>query len=124
MMCTRGRTGTASRERGSAAFMSAQTPRAWRGLIDGPANKGVPKAESAGHIGRAHEIETQQIVECLERGLLTRRGGRRRKLGLERVPATAAPSNTRRTSGGSSASSAVKAAATLGGIPMSARRAG
>ena len=59
--------------------------RAGRGLVDGTAHERMPEAEAPRHVGRADEVETQQLVERIERRGVARGRGRRRELGLERV---------------------------------------
>ena len=79
------RGGTARGERLGASLVSAQSPTARRRLVDRPPDQRVPKAKAAGDVGLADEVESQQLVQRVERrGLGNRRGGRR-KLGLERV---------------------------------------
>ena len=45
----------------------------------------MPKAEAPGHVGRAHEIEPQELVDRVHRRGLGHRGRGRRQLGLERI---------------------------------------
>ena len=77
--------GAAGRERVSRPCVSGKAPAAPHRLIHRAAHERVAEDELARHVGRAHEVEDQQVVEGREPGLLAQPGDRRRKTGLERL---------------------------------------
>ena len=64
-----------ARERLGAALVGAETPATGSGLVDRPSDERVPEAEASRDIGRANEIEPQELVDRVHRRSL---GGRRR----------------------------------------------
>ena len=55
------------RERLVAARVGAQSPAAGRRLVDRPPDERVPEAKATRHVRFAHEVESQQLVQGLER---------------------------------------------------------
>ena len=120
MVGARGRRGPARRERRRAALVGAQAPAGRGGVVDRAADERMPEAEAARHVGRAEEIEPQQLVDRLHHLGSRHRGRGRGQLGLERV-ARHRRSLQREPSGPDrSASSSASAAATIDGTPLAA----
>ena len=68
-----------------AALVRAEPPAAGRRLVHGAAHERMAEAEAARHVGRAHEVEPQQLVERGDRRCVGHAGRGRRELGVERV---------------------------------------
>ena len=111
--CRRG--GAALVERLRAALVRAQPPAAGRRLVHGAPDQRVAEAEAPRHVGLAHEVEAQQLVERSERGRIVVPAAAAASSGSNGSPATAAPSSTRRATVDSISSSSARAAATLRG---------
>jgi hypothetical protein len=76
---------SAGGQRVGAALVRAEPPAARRSLVRRVTDERVAEAEAARHVGRAHEVAREQLVEGGERVALGHAGGGRRQLGLERV---------------------------------------
>ena len=85
MVGTCGSGGAASCERRGAALVGAQPPAGRRGVVDRAANERMPETEAPGRVGRAQEIEPQQLVDRLHNVRLGNSGRGRGQLGLEGV---------------------------------------
>ena len=72
-------------ERSRGALVRAQPPAARRRLVHGPPNEWMAESEAAWNIGRAHEINGEQLVESVDRLALVRRRSCGRQLGLEGI---------------------------------------
>ena len=68
-----------------AALVGAQPPAGRRGVVDRAANERMPETEAPGHVGRAQEIEPQQLVDRRHTVRLGKSGRGRGQLGLEGV---------------------------------------
>ena len=73
------------RERVGAPLVRAEPPAGSRRLVDGATYERMAEAEPSRDVGRAEEIDPEQLVERLHDGRLGQRGRRRRELRLERV---------------------------------------
>ena len=83
MVGARRRRRSPHRERFRAPLVGPEPPAARGGLVDSAPDERVSEAEASGHVGRANEIELQELVDCVHRRRL--RGGGRggRQFGLE-----------------------------------------
>ncbi len=123
VMGARGGARTAGREGIRRAFVGAEAPGARRRHVDRSSHQGVPDAEAPRYVsGRTRSSRRSSSSASSTTASLTDAAAAASS-GSNGSPTTAAPSSTRRTSGVSCASSAVKAAATRAGIPMSTRLA-
>ena len=77
--------GAARREHLGGASVRGQAPAAAHGVVDGAAHERVAERKAARHLGRAHEVGVQQVVERVERLLGRDVPHRRRHVGLERL---------------------------------------
>ncbi len=75
----------ARRERLRGPLVRAEPPAARSGLVDGAPDQRVAEAKTAGHVGVAHKVALEELVERVHgRRLRAARGGGG-ELGLERV---------------------------------------
>ena len=85
VMHARRHRGSAGGQSRRAALVRAETPAARGRVIDGSPHERVAEAKTTRHVGLAHEVAAQQLVECRERGRLRYRRRGSHQLGLERV---------------------------------------
>ena len=74
------------RQRLGAPLVGAEPPPAGGGLVDRAPDERMPEAEAPRHVGVPDEIEPKELVDCVHRLTLGRRGSCGRQLGLERIP--------------------------------------
>ena len=70
---------------GCRSLVGGDPPPARRGLVDRSSHEWVSKPEPTGDICNPDKVETQKLIDGLDRRCLVNAGGRRRQLGLERV---------------------------------------
>jgi hypothetical protein len=62
-------------ERARAALVRAEPPAAGRGLVDRAPHERMPEAEAPRHVGLAHEVEAEQLVQRVQCARLVLQGG-------------------------------------------------
>ena len=110
MVRARRRGRAALRQRRSGPLVSAQPPAAGRRLIDRAAHERMTEAEPPRNVRRADQVQREQIIERVDRGLLATPAAAAARSGSNGSPATAAPSSTRRAPSGNRPSSSANAA--------------